>query len=200
MSIYMSNEVSNVQHQPLAVSKQARATLKNQHPRVIWLTGLSGSGKSTIANLVEQALLTAGRHTYLLDGDNLRHGLNQDLGFSVTDRAENIRRAAETAKLMVDAGLIVIVSFISPFQSDREAARARFEPNEFIEVFVDAPLKVCEQRDPKGLYRRARKGQIQNFTGLDSPYEPPQNPEIRLPTHEMSPNEAAAKVLNYLHR
>ena len=188
----------NIPPQPLAVDKAARAALKGQRPCVVWLTGLSGSGKSTIANLVEQGLLAAGRHSYLLDGDNLRRGLNQDLGFSIPHRVENIRRVTETAGLMVDAGLVVITSLISPLRAERDAARARFEPGEFIEVFVDAPLKICEQRDPKGLYRRARRGEIRDFTGLDSLYEPPLNPELTLPTAKISPEEAAARVLEYL--
>jgi bifunctional enzyme CysN/CysC len=146
----------------------------------VWFTGLSGSGKSTLANLLEKRLHTQGRHTYVLDGDNVRHGLNRDLGFTEADRVENIRRVAEVAKLMVDAGLIVIVAFISPFRVEREFARSLFAPGEFVEVFVDAPLEECERRDPKGLYAKARRGEIPAFTGISSPYEPPLQPELRL--------------------
>ena len=166
----------NVQWQALDIDKDARAAAKHQRPCVIWLTGLSGAGKTTIANLVERRLHDEGRHTYLLDGDNVRHGLNKDLGFTASDRAENIRRVAEVAKLMVDAGLIVIVAFISPFSSERRMARALVEPGEFFEVYVDAPLHVAEERDPKGLYAKARRGELANFTGIDSPYEPPTEP------------------------
>ena len=163
----------NVVPQAFTVNQSARAAAKNQTPKVLWFTGLSGSGKSTIANLLEQQLHAAGRHTYILDGDNIRHGLNRDLGFTETDRVEIIRRVAEVAKLMVDAGLIVLVTFISPFRADRAMARSLFKEGEFIEVFVDTPLEVAEQRDPKGLYAKARKGEIKNFTGIDSPYEAP---------------------------
>jgi bifunctional enzyme CysN/CysC len=164
----------------------------------LWFTGLSGSGKSTIANLVEKRLFAQGRHTYVLDGDNVRHGLNQDLGFTDADRVENIRRVAETAKLFVDAGLIVLVSFISPFRSERRLARELLQPGEFIEVFVDTPLDVCIARDPKGLYRRAQAGLIKNFTGLDSPYETPENPEVVLKTEAESPEALAERVVSYL--
>ena len=161
--------------------------------RCLWFTGLSGSGKSTIANLVEKRLLASGHHTYLLDGDNIRHGLSRDLGFTDEDRVENNRRVAEVARLMVDAGLIVIVSFISPFRGERRAAREMFAPGEFVEVFVDAPLAVCEARDAKGLYAKARAGGIPNFTGIDSPYEAPEHAEIVLDTTASAPDELARR-------
>jgi bifunctional enzyme CysN/CysC len=167
---------------------------------VVWLTGLSGSGKSTIATVVERRLHILGRHTYGLDGDNVRHGLNRDLGFTDAERVENIRRVAEVARLMVDAGLIVIASFISPFASERRMARELFDENEFIEVFVDAPLPVAEARDPKRLYAQARRGEITNFTGIDSPYEPPLTPELRLDTVRYSPEESAERILGELRR
>ncbi|MFS8097869.1 adenylyl-sulfate kinase [Lentzea alba] len=185
---------TDVRWQHLTVDKQARAGRNGHRPCVVWLTGLSGAGKSTIADLVEKALHAEGRHTFLLDGDNVRHGLNSDLGFTDADRVENIRRIAEVAALMVDAGLIVLVSFISPFRAERALARELVEENEFCEVFVDTPLAVAEQRDPKGLYRKARRGELANFTGIDSPYEPPENPEVRLDTTALSP-EAAAEVV-----
>src|SRR5581483_10604302 len=164
----------------------------------VWLTGLSGAGKSTIANEVSAMLLGLERHTYLLDGDNVRKGLNKDLGFSDADRVENIRRVAEVSRLMVDAGLIVITSFISPFESERRMARELLEEDEFIEVFVDAPLAVAEARDPKQLYARARRGEIKNFTGIDSPYEPPEAPELRIDTTAMTPEEAAERIIDEL--
>lgn len=164
------------------VSKQSRAALKKQKPAVMWLTGLSASGKSSIANLLEKRLHGCGFHTYVLDGDNIRHGLNRDLGFSQQDRAENVRRVAEVARLLVDAGLLVIVSSISPYRADRQEARQLMGAGEFIEVFVDTPFSECARRDPKGIYARALRGEIKNFTGLDSPYEPPEGPEIRLRT------------------
>ncbi len=170
----------NVHWQHLDVDPAARARIKGQTPRVLWFTGLSGAGKSTIADQVEKRLHARGCHTFLLDGDNVRHGLNRDLGFTDEDRVENIRRVAEVARLMVDAGLIVLVSFISPFRAERQMARERFAPGEFVEIFVDVPLEVAESRDVKGLYRKARAGQIPNFTGIDSPYEPPQAPELHL--------------------
>ena len=185
----------NIHWQALDVGKPARAGLKSQKPVCIWLTGLSGSGKSTIANLLEKRLYAAGKHTYLLDGDNVRHGLNRDLGFTEADRVENIRRVAEVAKLMVDAGLMVIVSFISPFRSERDYARSLFEPGEFCEVFVDAPLEACEKRDAKGLYAKARQGKIQNFTGIDSPYERPERPEVRLDTLAKKPEECITELI-----
>ncbi|HEV7371022.1 sulfate adenylyltransferase subunit CysN [Arenibaculum sp.] len=188
----------NVHWQALDVDKAARATLKAQKACVLWFTGLSGAGKSTVANMLEKKLFAQGRHTYLLDGDNVRHGLNKDLGFTDVDRVENIRRVAEVAKLMVDAGLIVLVSFISPFRAERRMARDLLEAGEFLEVFVDTPLAVAEQRDPKGLYRKARRGEIRNFTGIDSPYEAPENAEIRIDTTAMSPEDAADAVLERL--
>lgn len=162
--------------------KTDRAKAKNQVPKCIWLTGLSGSGKSTLANALEVALTEQGKHTYLLDGDNVRHGLNKNLGMSDEDRTENIRRVSEVAKLMVDAGLVVVTAFISPFREDRRAARALFEEGEFIEVFVEAPLAECEKRDPKGLYKKARAGEIKEFTGIDSPYEEPEKAEVVIHT------------------
>jgi len=188
----------NVHWQALDVDKQLRARLKGQKSCVLWLTGLSGAGKSTIANRVEKRLAAAGRHTYLLDGDNVRHGLNKDLGFTAQDRVENIRRVAEVARLMVDAGLIVLVSFISPFRSERRMARELFPAGEFLEVFVDTPLAEAERRDVKGLYRKARRGELKNFTGIDSPYERPENPEIRIDTTALSADEAAARVIAHL--
>ena len=189
---------SNVHWQALDVDKESRAIIKQQTPRIIWLTGLSGSGKSTIANLIEKKLIVKSRHSYLLDGDNVRHGLNKDLGFTDADRVENIRRVGETAKLMLDAGLIVITSFISPFRAERDMARSLFDSTEFIEVFVDASLEVCEQRDPKGLYKKARSGEIKNFTGLDSPYEPPLNPELVIDSVEMTIEQAADTIINFV--
>ena len=178
---------TNVQWQELSINKSARAGLKEQKPCVLWFTGLSGAGKSTIANTLEKRLHAMGRHTYLLDGDNVRHGLNKDLGFTDVDRVENIRRVAEAARLFVDAGLIVMVSFISPFRSERRMARDLFDEGEFIEVFVDTPLEICEARDPKGLYVKARAGLIRNFTGIDSLYEPPEKAELKLDTSKSTP-------------
>jgi bifunctional enzyme CysN/CysC len=189
-----------VQPQGLDLDKATRAAHKGQHPCVLWLTGLSGAGKSTIANAVEHELHVLGRHTYLLDGDNVRKGLNKDLGFSEVDRVENIRRVAEVARLMVDAGLIVITSFISPFASERRMARELLEPGEFIEVFVDAPLEVAEARDPKHLYERARRGEIENFTGIDSPYEAPEHPELHIDTTRLSVRQAVDQILHELTR
>ena len=185
----------NIHWQALDVSKATRAASKGQRPAVLWFTGLSGAGKSTIANLVEKKLQAMGRHTYILDGDNVRHGLNRDLGFTDADRVENIRRVAEVAKLMADAGLIVLVSFISPFRSERRMARELMPEGEFLEVFVDTPLGVAEQRDVKGLYKKARAGELKNFTGIDSPYEPPEHPEIHVDTTRLSPAEAAELVV-----
>ncbi|MBN9268640.1 MAG: adenylyl-sulfate kinase, partial [Mesorhizobium sp.] len=190
----------NIHWQSLDVGKRARADLKNQRPAIFWFTGLSGSGKSTIANLLEKKLHVAGRHTYLLDGDNVRHGLNRDLGFTDADRVENIRRVAEVAKLMADAGLIIIVSFISPFKAERRMARELMAGGEFIEVFVDTPFEECARRDPKGLYARALKGEIKNFTGVDSPYEAPENPEIRLQTLGRTAEEMVEIVEQWLIR
>src|ERR1700753_3905807 len=189
---------TNVHWQALDVNKDARADQKGQKPAVLWFTGLSGSGKSTIANLVERALHAEGKHTYMLDGDNGRHGLNRDLGFTDADRVENIRRVAETAKLFVDAGLIVLVSFISPFRSERRMARGLVGENEFIEVFVDTPIEVCMGRDPKGLYEKARAGEIKNFTGIDSPYEAPEQAELTVKTVEESPEDHAQAIVKYL--
>jgi bifunctional enzyme CysN/CysC len=180
----------------MEVDKTARSLLKGQKPAVLWFTGLSGSGKSTIANLVEKQLAARNRHTYLLDGDNVRHGLNKDLGFTDADRVENIRRVAEVAKLMADAGLIVLVSFISPFRAERRMARELLAPGEFLEVFVDAPLAVAEARDEKGLYKKARSGELKNFTGIDSPYEPPESPEIRVDTTTVKAIDAAEEIVN----
>ena len=182
------------------VNRTQRANQKGQQPGVIWLTGLSGSGKSTIANALEQALFLQGYHSYLLDGDNVRHGLNRDLGFSDEARVENIRRIGEVARLFVDAGIIVVTAFISPFRADRRLVRELLEPGEFIEVFLDTPIEVCEQRDPKGLYRKARAGEIKNFTGIDAPYEPPQSPEITLHSDRDSVEECVAQVMAHLRR
>ncbi len=185
----------NVHWQAVTVDKQTRSLSLGQRPTVVWLTGLSGAGKSTIANLVEAALHCRGHHTYMLDGDNIRHGLNADLGFAPADRVENIRRVGEVARLMIDAGLIVLVSFISPFRAERRMARALVGADEFVEVFIDTPLTVAEQRDPKGLYRKARSGQLKNFTGIDSPYEPPEHPELRIDTTSCTPEEAAQQIV-----
>ena len=188
----------NIHWQALDVDKRARAAQKGQAGQVIWFTGLSGAGKSTIANLVEKKLHAEGRHTYLLDGDNVRHGLNKDLGFTEEDRVENIRRIAEVARLMVDAGLIVLVSFISPFRAERRMARELLEPGEFVEVFVDTPLEEAERRDVKGLYAKARAGELKNFTGVDSPYEPPEHAEIRIDTTRLAPDAAAEAIVHWL--
>jgi bifunctional enzyme CysN/CysC len=188
----------NIHWQALDVNKVARARLSHQKPCILWFTGLSGAGKSTIANLVEKQLHADGRQTYLLDGDNVRHGLSKDLGFTDEDRVENIRRVAEVARLMVDAGLIVMVSFISPFRSERRMARGLVEAGEFIEVFVDAPLALAEARDAKGLYKKARRGELKNFTGIDSPYEAPENPELRLDAARLTPEAAAMQVIAHL--
>ncbi len=189
---------NNVHWQTLDIDKQSRANIKHQVPKIIWLTGLSGAGKSSIANLIEKKLIAKTRHSYLLDGDNVRHGLNKDLGFTDADRVENIRRIAETAKLMLDAGLIIITSFISPFRAEREMARNLFDKGEFIEVFVEASLEVCEKRDPKGLYKKARAGEIKNFTGIDSPYQPPEHPELVVDTVTLTLEQAADKIISYL--
>jgi bifunctional enzyme CysN/CysC len=188
----------NVHWQALDIGRKQHADLKNQKPAVLWFTGLSGSGKSTIANLVEKKLFRMNRHTFLLDGDNVRHGLNKDLGFTEADRIENIRRVGEVAKLMADAGLIVVTAFISPFRAEREMVRAMLPEGEFIEVFIDTPLELAEARDVKGLYKKARSGQLKNFTGIDSPYEAPQNPEIRIDTTTMSPEDAASLIVDKL--
>jgi bifunctional enzyme CysN/CysC len=188
----------NVHWQALDVDKRARASQKGQKACVLWFTGLSGAGKSTIANLLEKRLLALGRHTYLLDGDNVRHGLNKDLGFTEADRVENIRRVAEVARLMADAGLVVLVSFISPFRAERRMARGLLDEGEFIEVFVDTPLAVAETRDPKGLYKKARRGELKNFTGVDSPYEPPEAPELRIDTTALRPEEATDEIVAFM--
>jgi bifunctional enzyme CysN/CysC len=188
----------NVHWQALEVSREAHAALKGQRPAVLWFTGLSGSGKSTIANLVEKKLHAMGRHTFLLDGDNVRHGLNKDLGFTEADRIENIRRVGEVARLMADAGLIVLTAFISPFRAERELVRQMLPQGEFLEVFVDTPLEIAEQRDVKGLYKKARAGQLANFTGIDSPYEKPQDPEIHIDTTQTSPEDAAEAIVKTL--
>ncbi len=188
----------NVHWQALDITRAAHAALKHQKPAVLWFTGLSGSGKSTIANMVEKRLHALGHHTFLLDGDNVRHGLNKDLGFTEADRIENIRRVGEVAKLMTDAGLIVLTAFISPFAAEREMVRAMLPAGEFIEIFVDTPLEVAEARDVKGLYKKARSGQLKNFTGIDSPYEAPRNPEIRVDTTRESPEEAATRIVDMI--
>jgi len=185
----------NVHWQPTDITRADHAAMKNQKPRVLWFTGLSGSGKSTIANEVEKRLALMNRHTFLLDGDNVRHGLNKDLGFTEADRIENIRRVGEVARLMTDAGLIVLTAFISPFRAERQMVRDMLAEGEFIEIFVDTPLEVAEQRDVKGLYKKARSGQLKNFTGIDSPYEAPESPEIRVNTVEMTPEEAAEHIV-----
>jgi bifunctional enzyme CysN/CysC len=188
----------NVHWQATDLTREARAGLMLQKPAVLWFTGLSGAGKSTIANLVEQKLAHLGRHTFLLDGDNVRHGLNRDLGFTDADRVENIRRVGEVAKLMTDAGLIVITAFISPFRAEREMVRQMLPEGEFVEVFIDTPLAEAEKRDVKGLYAKARAGKLKNFTGIDSPYEAPEDAEIRIDTTNLTPDEAADRVVEYL--
>jgi bifunctional enzyme CysN/CysC len=188
----------NIHWQALDVGKASRAALKGQKPAVLWFTGLSGSGKSTVANLVEKKLNAEGRHTYVLDGDNVRHGLNRDLGFTDQDRVENIRRVAEVAKLMADAGLLVLVSFISPFTAERRMARELMDKGEFVEIFVDTPFEECARRDPKGLYAKALRGQIKNFTGVDSPYEAPEHPDIHLQASGRAPEDLAIEVEDWL--
>jgi bifunctional enzyme CysN/CysC len=183
----------------MAISKKSRSDLKDQEAKILWLTGLSAAGKSTIASLVDARLHALGKHTYLLDGDNVRLGLSKDLGFSDADRVENIRRVAEVAALMVDAGLIAIVAFISPFRRERAMARRLVVPGEFVEIFVDTPIAVAEARDPKGLYKKARRGELKDFTGIDSPYEPPEDPEIRIDTTLVSAQEAAEQIIGFLN-
>ncbi|MEE4207959.1 MAG: sulfate adenylyltransferase subunit CysN [Parvularcula sp.] len=197
---YALRRSKNVHWQALEVNKDSRSKITGQKPCVLWFTGLSGSGKSTVANLVEKRLHDLGRLTYVLDGDNVRHGLNRDLGFTDADRVENIRRVGEAAKLMVDAGVITLVSFISPFRSERRSIRERMEDGEFVEVYISTPLEVCEQRDVKGLYAKARRGEIKNFTGIDSDYEPPENPDLDLDTSEIAAEKAAEMVVEYLDR
>ena len=191
---------SNVHWQPLDIDREAHARLKHQHPRLLWFTGLSGAGKSSIANLVQKKLYALGKHSFLLDGDNIRHGLNKDLGFTDADRVENIRRIGEVAKLMTDAGLIVLTAFISPFRAERRMVREMSLPGEFVEIYVETSLEVAEQRDVKGLYKKARAGQLKHFTGIDSPYESPENPEIRVNTEETSAEEAADAIVAYVMR
>ncbi len=199
MIVHGLRRAENIHWQSLDVGKRERALAKNQRPAVFWFTGLSGSGKSTIANLLEKKLHASGHHTYILDGDNVRHGLNRDLGFTEADRVENIRRVAEVARLMADAGLVVIVSFISPFRAERQMARELMEKGEFIEVFVDTPFEECAKRDPKGLYARALSGALKNFTGVDSPYEEPEHPEVHLKTLGRSPEEMVEILEHWLH-
>jgi bifunctional enzyme CysN/CysC len=188
----------NIHWQAVDVHKEARAAQKSQKSCVLWFTGLSGAGKSTIANLVEKKLAARGRHTFLLDGDNVRHGLNRDLGFTEADRIENIRRVGEVARLMADAGLIVLTAFISPFRAERHMVRRMLPEGEFIEVFVDTPLAEAEKRDVKGLYAKARAGELKNFTGIDSPYEPPENAEIHIDTTTVTAEEAADAIVEKL--
>ena len=198
MIAFALRRATNIHWQPLKVDKAARAALNGQKPCVLWFTGLSGAGKSTVANLLEQMLHQSGRHTVLLDGDNIRHGLNRDLGFTDEDRVENIRRIAEVAKLMVEAGLIVLVSFISPFRSERRMARELVAADEFIEIYVNTPIEICEARDPKGLYKLARTGKLPNLTGLGSPYEPPEQPEVIVDGGREPPEVLAERVLSFL--
>jgi adenylylsulfate kinase len=188
----------NIVWQQQHVTKGDRSRIKHQKPCLLWFTGLSGAGKSTIANALDLALFEKGYHTFLLDGDNVRHGLSKDLGFSDKDRVENIRRIGEVSKLFTDAGLIVLTAFISPFASDRKLVRELFAPGEFIEVFMNTPLATCEARDPKGLYKKARAGKISNFTGIDSPYELPQDPELTLDTSSLSITQSVGQALNFL--
>ena len=200
MISYSLRRAANIHWQALTVDRAARAASLQQTPRCIWFTGLSGSGKSTIANLLEKRLHEQGRHTYILDGDNLRHGLNRDLGFTQADRVENIRRVAEVARLRVDAGLVVLVSFISPFRAEREMARSLFAAGEFVEVFVDASIAECERRDPKGLYAKARRGELKNFTGIDSPYEAPLTPDLHLHSAQADAQMLTDQLAIYLDR
>ena len=189
---------TNIHWQPLLIGKAERAGLKQQKPAILWFTGLSGSGKSTVANIVEQTLNLTSHHTMLLDGDNVRHGLNRDLGFTEVDRVENIRRVGEVARLMVEGGLIVLCSFISPYRADRQMVRQLVQDGEFVEIFVDTPVEDCMKRDPKGLYAKAKAGQLKNFTGVDAPYEAPEQPEIHLQTVGKTPAQLAKEILDYL--
>lgn len=191
-------KADNIVWHKQTLSKEERSTLKQQRSAILWFTGFSGSGKSTVANALEQALFQRGYHTYLLDGDNVRHGLNKNLGFSAEDREENIRRIGEVAKLFVDSGVIVLTAFISPYRHDRRLVRDLVGEGEFIEVFVDTPLEVCESRDPKGLYKKARAGEIKHFTGIDDPYEIPEHPEITLHTDKQSVEESVVQILEEL--
>jgi len=189
----------NIFEQKVDITKNDRGGLKSQKPCLLWLTGLSGAGKTTIANALDRKLHEIGKHTYLLDGDNVRHGLSKDLGFTDEDRVENLRRVAEVSKLMVDAGLIVISAFISPFKSERQMARDLFTEDEFIEIFVDTPLEIAEKRDVKGLYKKARAGELKNFTGIDSPYERPEYPELKLCSHVYSLDDLVQQTIQLLH-
>lgn len=195
----MINHQENIIWHSHCLSKLQRRHLKKQKSFIIWFTGLSGSGKSTIANALELELFHRNKHTYLLDGDNIRQGLNSDLGFSPEGRKENIRRIGEVAKLMVDAGIIVLAAFISPYQADRDMVRSMVDKEEFIEVFIDSPLEICEKRDVKGLYRKARRGEIANFTGINAPYEKPQNPELHLDTAALSVEQSVQKIIEYIY-
>ena len=186
----------NIQFQHFALTQAERAKIKNQTPMCLWMTGFSGAGKSTLANALEQELNKQGKHTYILDGDNLRHGLNSDLGFSEDDRNENVRRAAEAAKLLVDAGLIVIVGLISPFKKERDWARSLFKDNQFKEIYISTSLEQCEQRDVKGLYKKARRGEVKDFTGIDSPYEVPDNPDVMIDTENRTVDECVHMIIN----
>ena len=186
----------NIKFQHFALSQTERAKIKNQTPMCLWMTGLSGAGKSTLANALEQELNRKGKHTYILDGDNLRHGLNSDLGFTEADRNENVRRAAEAAQLIVDAGLIVIVGLISPFKKERDWARSLFNDNQFKEIYISTSLQECEERDVKGLYEKARRGEVKDFTGIDSPYEPPENSEVIIDSHNKSVDECVQQILH----
>ena len=189
----------NIQFQHFALTQIERAKIKHQTPMCLWMTGLSGAGKSTLANALEQELNEKGKHTYILDGDNLRHGLNSDLDFSEADRNENVRRAAEAAQLMVDAGLIVIVGLISPFKQERDWARSLFKDNQFKEIYISTSLQECEQRDVKGLYEKARRGEVKDFTGIDSPYEPPENPDVIIDTENKSVSDCVQLILEKVH-
>lgn len=194
-----SEKAENIVRHEAKVTKQMHTELKRQKPCILWFTGLSGSGKSTTANALEMRLFQMGFHTYLLDGDNIRRGLNNDLDFTEEGRVENIRRVGEVAKLFVEAGLMVLTAFISPFREDRSMVRRLVEQGEFIEIYIDAPLEICEGRDPKGLYKKAREGKIKDFTGIDSPYEVPSEPELVLHTNSMTVEECTDKVVDYLH-